>query len=104
MSLEHRGEWLLANPAAGDTRSFEKPVLPAGGGSGHEAPRGLRSHGVVIDKGVIEDSRVVVPAPWNAAPRSEDDLLGPYGSALRGSPLADQAAVPRDGAASTRGR
>ncbi len=84
--LENQAELLMTNPATGATQTFEAPELPAGevSGSGfHAAPRRLRSHRVVIDKGEIENPHVVVPTPWNAAPRSEDDPLDPYESSPR---------------------
>ncbi|TMQ12135.1 MAG: hydrogenase 2 large subunit [Deltaproteobacteria bacterium] len=90
--LERQWELLIANLAAGDTATFEKPVFPAGEVSGfgfHEAPRGILSHWVVIEKGVIKNYQAVVPTTWNAAPRNEDDQLGPYEASLVGTPLAD---------------
>jgi hydrogenase large subunit len=44
---------------------------------------------VVIDKGTIKNYQAVVPTTWNAAPRNEDDQLGPYEASLLGTPLAD---------------
>jgi len=90
--LEQQWELLMANIAAGDTTTFAKPVFPDREISGfgfHEAPRGMLSHWVVIDKGVIKNYQAVVPTTWNAAPRNEDDQLGPYEASLLGTPLAD---------------
>lgn len=90
--LAHQWDLLMANIARGDTATFEKPVFPDHEVSGfgfHEAPRGLLSHWVVIDKGVIKNYQAVVPTTWNAAPRNEDDQLGPYEASLLGTPLAD---------------
>lgn len=90
--LAHQWDLLMANIARGDTATFEKPVFPdheiAGFGF-HEAPRGLLSHWVVIDKGAIKNYQAVVPTTWNAAPRNEDDQPGPYEASLLGTPLAD---------------
>lgn len=83
---------LMANIAAGDTDTFEKPVFPQGEITGfgfHEAPRGMLSHWVVIEHGKIKNYQAVVPTTWNAAPRNEDDALGPYEASLLGTPLAD---------------
>ena len=90
--LEQQWELLMANIAAGDTTTFAKPVFPDREISGfgfHEAPRGMLSHWVVIDKGVIKNYQAVVPTTWNAAPRNEADQLGPYEASLLGTPLAD---------------
>jgi hydrogenase large subunit len=90
--LEQQWNLLMANIVAGDSSTFEKPVFPDGEIAGfgfHEAPRGMLSHWVVIDKGVIKNYQAVVPTTWNAAPRNEDDQLGPYESSLLGTPLAD---------------
>jgi hydrogenase large subunit len=79
--LEHQWDLLMANIAKGDSATFEKPVFPDHEISGfgfHEAPRGMLSHWVVIEKGVIKNYQAVVPTTWNAAPRNEDDQLGPY--------------------------
>jgi hydrogenase large subunit len=90
--LEQQWGLLMANLGAGDTTTFEKPVFPDHEVSGfgiHEAPRGMLSHWIVIDKGVIKNYQAVVPTTWNAAPRNEDDQIGPYESSLIGTPLAD---------------
>lgn len=90
--LEHQWDLLMANIAKGDAATFEKPVFPAHEISGfgfHEAPRGMLSHWVVIEKGVIKNYQAVVPTTWNAAPRNEDDQLGPYEASLIDTPLAD---------------
>jgi hydrogenase large subunit len=90
--LEHQWDLLMANIAKGDSATFEKPVFPDHEISGfgfHEAPRGMLSHWVVIEKGVIKNYQAVVPTTWNAAPRNEDDQLGPYEASLLDTPLAD---------------
>jgi hydrogenase large subunit len=90
--LEQQWDLLMGNITAGDTSTFEKPVFPAGEVSGfgfHEAPRGMLSHWIVIDNGVIKNYQAVVPTTWNAAPRNESEQLGPYESSLLGTPLAD---------------
>jgi len=90
--LEAQYKLLLDNIASGDATTFEKPTFPAGEISGfgfHEAPRGLLSHWVVIEKGVIKNYQAVVPTTWNAAPRNESDVRGPYEESLIDTPLAD---------------
>ena len=90
--LEKQWELLVNNIAKGDATTFEKPVFPKGEITGfgiHEAPRGLLSHWVVIENGVIKNYQAVVPTTWNAAPRNEDGVPGPYEASLVGTPLAD---------------
>jgi hydrogenase large subunit len=90
--LEGQWQHLVDNIAAGDVSTFEKPVFPAGEITGfgfHEAPRGMLSHWVVIEKGVIKNYQAVVPTTWNAAPRNEADERGPYEASLIDTPLAD---------------
>ncbi len=72
--------------------TFEKPVFPTGEVSGfgfHEAPRGLLSHWVVIENGVIKNDQAVVPTARNAALRNEQDAVGPSEASLLETPLAD---------------
>ncbi|HEY6038481.1 MAG TPA: nickel-dependent hydrogenase large subunit [Kofleriaceae bacterium] len=90
--LRDQWELLIANIGAGDASTFEKPVFPdheVQGFGFHEAPRGMLSHWIVIDKGKIKNYQAVVPTTWNAAPRNENDEIGPYESSLLGTPLAD---------------
>jgi hydrogenase large subunit len=90
--LSKQWQLLLDNIAKGDVATFEKPVFPKGEVTGfgfHEAPRGILSHWVVIEDGVIKNYQAVVPTTWNAAPRNEKDQMGPYEASLVGTPLAD---------------
>ena len=90
--LEKQWKLLMANIASGDVHAFEKPVFPKGEISGfgfHEAPRGLLSHWIVIENGIIKNYQAVVPTTWNAAPKNENDKMGPYEASLVGTPLAD---------------
>lgn len=90
--LESQWKLLLDNIAKGDVATFNAPVFPKGEVQGfgfHEAPRGLLSHWVVIENGVIKNYQAVVPTTWNAAPRNESDQAGPYEASLVGTPLAD---------------
>jgi len=83
---------LTDNILKGDTTIYNKPEFPKGEIEGvgfHEAPRGTLSHWVVIDNGVIKNYQAVVPTTWNASPRDTSGALGPYESALLGTPIAD---------------
>jgi hydrogenase large subunit len=81
---------LVANLAAGD-RAYANPAsIPDGEFRGvgfHEAPRGSLSHWVVIKDKKIENYQAVVPSTWNASPRDEKGLAGPYEAALVGHPV-----------------
>ncbi|WP_305042744.1 nickel-dependent hydrogenase large subunit, partial [Geoalkalibacter sp.] len=55
----------------------------------HEAPRGALGHWIRIEKGAIANFQAVVPSTWNAGPRCAGNLMGPYESALIGTPIAD---------------
>jgi hydrogenase large subunit len=90
--LEAQWGLLLGNIAKGDAATFNAPTFPKGEVSGygmHEAPRGLLSHWIVIENGIIKNYQAVVPTTWNAAPRNEKDQMGPYEASLMGTPLAD---------------
>ena len=55
----------------------------------HEAPRGTLSHWVVIKDQKIKNYQAVVPTTWNASPRDNKGLSGPYEASLLRSPIAD---------------
>ncbi len=61
----------------------------AQGAGFHEAPRGALGHWVKIRNGKIASYQIVVPSTWNAGPRDASGKLGPYESALLGTPIAD---------------
>lgn len=89
-----KAQWnaLIENIAKGDTTTFNVPTFPSGVQKGfgyHEAPRGILSHWIVIDNGKIKNYQAVVPSTWNAGPRNSQDALGPYESALLGTPVKD---------------
>jgi len=91
-NLQQQWQLLVDNIAKGDVKTFNKPEFPKGEVSGfgfHEAPRGVLSHWVVIKDGAIKNYQAVVPTTWNAAPRNEQDVAGPYEAALVGTPIAD---------------
>ncbi|CAA7625742.1 hydrogenase 2, large subunit [Candidatus Terasakiella magnetica] len=83
---------LLTNMGKGDVATFNKPTFPKGEVMGfgfHEAPRGLLSHWTVIRDGKIANYQCVVPSTWNAGPRDENDVIGPYEASLMDNPIAD---------------
>lgn len=90
--LANQWQLLVSNIGKGDTKTFNKPVFPKGEVSGvgfHEAPRGVLSHWVVIKDSKITNYQCVVPTTWNAAPRNEGDVPGPYEASLLNTPVAD---------------
>jgi len=56
----------------------------------HEAPRGALGHWIRIENGAIANYQAVVPSTWNAGPRDAAGQLGPYESALVGTPIANE--------------
>ena len=88
----HHWQMLVENLGKGDTEYFNQPVFPKGEVQGfgfHEAPRGALSHWVVIKDGKIKNYQAVVPSTWNAGPRDEKGVKGPYEASLIGNPIAD---------------
>ncbi len=55
----------------------------------HEAPRGALGHFIRIENQKIANYQAVVPSTWNAGPRDAAGQMGPYESALIGTPIAD---------------
>ncbi len=91
-TLKEQWNALVENIAKGDTTTFNVPTFPSGIQKGfgyHEAPRGILSHWIVIENGKIKNYQAVVPSTWNAGPRNSHDALGPYESALIGTPVKD---------------
>ena len=83
---------LKTNILNGDDTTFNPPEFPKDeviGMGMHEAPRGGLSHWVVIDKGVFSNYQAVVPTTWNASPRDQAGIPGPYESSLIGTPVSD---------------
>ncbi len=56
----------------------------------HEAPRGALGHWIRIENGAIANYQAVVPSTWNAGPRDAAGQMGPYESALVGTPIANE--------------
>ncbi|MBY0431366.1 MAG: nickel-dependent hydrogenase large subunit, partial [Rhodospirillales bacterium] len=91
-TLQKNWQALVENISKGDIKTFNKPVFPKGeimGVGFHEAPRGVLSHWTVIRDGKIANYQAVVPTTWNAAPRNEEDAIGPYEASLLDNPVAD---------------
>ena len=85
-------ERLVDNIGKGDVESYRPPSFPAGPVEGvgvHEAPRGTLSHWVVVRNGVLSNYQAVVPTTWNASPRDDAGVPGPYEASLVGTPIAD---------------
>ena len=83
---------LVANIGSGDKAYANHTEIPSGEFRGvgfHEAPRGTLSHWMVIKNKKIENYQAVVPSTWNASPRDEKGVLGPYEASLVGNPVAD---------------
>lgn len=83
---------LVDNIARGDTTIHSNPIFPSGeieGVGTHEAPRGTLSHWVVVNGGKIKNYQAVVPSTWNASPRDNAGVSGPYEASLLRNPIAD---------------
>ena len=88
LALQH-WQLLTDNILKGDDTTYNPPQFPQHEVEGvgmHEAPRGTLSHWVVIDKGAFSNYQAVVPTTWNASPRDEKGVPGPYESSLLGKP------------------
>jgi hydrogenase large subunit len=83
---------LEANLAAGDLAYVNSTEIPQGEFRGvgfHEAPRGTLSHWIVIKDRKIDNYQAVVPSTWNASPRDENGVEGPYEASLAGTPVLE---------------
>ncbi len=83
---------LVDNIGKGDVATFNPPSFSSGTVTGvgtHEAPRGTLSHWVVVDNGKIANYQAVVPTTWNASPRDEKGVSGPYEASLLHTPIAN---------------
>jgi len=91
LALKH-WQLLTDNILKGDDATYNPPQFPQHevvGVGMHEAPRGTLSHWVTVDKGTFSNYQAVVPTTWNASPRDENGVPGPYESSLLGNPVAD---------------
>ena len=81
---------LIANLVAGDKAYANPTEIPNGEFQGvgfHEAPRGSLSHWMVVKNRKIDNYQAVVPTTWNASPRDEKGVAGPYEASLVGNPV-----------------
>ena len=86
---------LIANIKSGDTKtcapySIDKNKTYEGRYIGN-VPRGMLSHWVRIENGVIANYQAVVPSTWNAGPRDAKGQKGPYEASLIGIKIANLA-------------
>ncbi len=91
LALKHL-QLLSTNILNGDATTYNPPDFPKGeirGMGMHEAPRGALSHWVVIEKGAFANYQAVVPTTWNASPRDDKGIAGPYETSLIGTPVVD---------------
>ena len=91
LALKHL-QLLTTNILNGDDTTYNTPQFPTGEITGmgmHEAPRGALSHWVVIEKGAFTNYQAVVPTTWNASPRDQAGVAGPYETSLVGNPVVD---------------
>ncbi len=78
-------ETFLDNYAKGDheyVNNVETPMGECYGVGFNEAPRGMLSHWIKIQDKVISNYSAVVPSTWDAGPRDEKGVQGPYEQAL----------------------
>ena len=91
LSIEYLDK-LTNNIASGDQTYANHTSIPDGEFQGvgfHEAPRGSLSHWIVIKNKKIDNYQAVVPTTWNASPRDEKGVSGPYEASLLGTPVAE---------------
>jgi Ni,Fe-hydrogenase I large subunit len=68
----------------------EKTVPSSARGMGAwDAPRGALAHWIDIQDHRIKNYQLVVPSTWNASPRDEKGMRGPYEQSLLGCPVPD---------------
>lgn len=85
----------LDNYAKGDTKYVNYlEAVPADkeyiGVGFNEAPRGMLSHWIKIEKGLIKNYSAVVPSTWTSGPRDDKNRQGPYEESLMNLPIADK--------------
>jgi hydrogenase large subunit len=93
LALQH-WQLLADNILKGDDTTYYPPQFPSHECEGvgmHEAPRGALSHWVIVDKGAFSNYQAVVPTTWNASPRDEKGVPGPYETSLIANPVVDPA-------------
>ncbi|MDF2904078.1 MAG: nickel-dependent hydrogenase large subunit, partial [Bacillus sp. (in: firmicutes)] len=80
------------NQVTFDRSKWEPETWPksAKGVGWMEAPRGALGHWIEIENGKTKNYQAVVPTTWNASPKDNDDKIGAYEAALKGTPLLDK--------------
>ncbi|MEA3523677.1 MAG: nickel-dependent hydrogenase large subunit [Campylobacterota bacterium] len=68
---------------------FEELPKSAQGRGVFEVPRGVLAHFVKIEDAKIANYQAVVPTTWNASPKDENNIRGPYEESLIGIKLSD---------------
>jgi Ni,Fe-hydrogenase I large subunit len=80
-------ELAIAGPIVG---MKDEPVSRSASGMGvWDAPRGALGHWVSIEDHRIKNYQLVVPSTWNASPRDDKGVRGPYEQSLIGAPVPD---------------
>lgn len=81
-----KGDLRIADTSRWEPSTWPKEVQGYGW---HEAPRGALCHWIRIKDGKIANYQCVVPGTWNGSPRDSKGQMGPYESALIGTPVAN---------------
>ena len=92
MALDYLDK-LTENLGKGDQTYANHTEIPKGEYKGvgfHEAPRGTLSHWMIIEDKKIRNYQAVVPSTWNASPRDEKGVMGPYEASLVGNPVVQE--------------
>lgn len=55
-----------------------------------EAARGILSHWIVVDNGLIKNYQVITPTAWNCSPRDDKGVPGALEQALMGTTIKDE--------------
>ena len=85
--IDRLTELATAGPIVG---MKDNPVPHSARGMGAwDAPRGALGHWVEIQDRRIKNYQLVVPSTWNASPRDENGVRGPYEESLIGCPVPD---------------
>ncbi|WP_416825324.1 nickel-dependent hydrogenase large subunit [Ectobacillus polymachus] len=95
--LRHDMDELLTNIKNGnqvtfDRTKWEPETWPkkAQGVGWVEAPRGALGHWIDIENGKTKNYQAVVPSTWNASPRDQNNNIGAYEAALKGTPMLNK--------------
>ncbi len=79
----------------GDPFCLPFPAGAEGSGAGLvEAARGALGHWLRVDRGMIQDYRIIAPTTWNFSPRDANGQPGPLEQALAGAPILPGETTP----------